>query len=174
MAKNFLRQVHRHRADRDRSARDIRPGANLFRDPEGALEKPVQKRTGRPGFAGRGVGFLRLAENLGLADHHRIEPGSNAEKMLHALLCLVPVEDFRFILQRIHPRREQALYNPLRRHRLLGRGVDFDAIAGGEQERLRTTHFLTQPPVHLSVADETLARLHAGRVMADPDAKKIH
>ena len=64
--------------------------------------------------------------------------------------------------------------NLLGRHRLLGRGIHFHAIAGGEEERFGAADLFAQPPVNRGVAGETLARLNVGRVMADPDAEEIH
>ena len=118
IAENLFRQIDRDRTDRDRTARDFSPGPDLFRDPKGALEKSMQKRPGRAGFARRGIGLFRLAENLGLADDHRVEPGSDAKKMLHALLGFVPIEDLDFVRPRSHPGGEQAMRDPLGRDRL--------------------------------------------------------
>ena len=91
---------------------------------------------------GRGLGRLRvgelqLAENLRLADDHRIEAGADAKQMAHRV---APVE----VVQRIAERAalDLAIGGEEARDFILGaRGIrgdadDLDAIAGREQRGL--------------------------------------
>ncbi len=94
--------------------------------------------------------------------------------MLHALLRFVAIEGSHFIVFRHHPLRQQALRDALCRDRLLGRGVDFDPVASGEENRLRAARFCAQDAVDRGVADEALARFHIGGVMTKADAEEIH
>ena len=137
MTENLFCKIYRHRADGNRPSCNPCPGADLLCDSEGALKKSMQKRSGGSGFACRGVGFLGLAKNFGLADHHRVEPRRDSEEMLHALLPFVSIERLHFIVLSDHPLRQQAMRDPRGRHRFFGGGINFHPVAGGEEQRLR-------------------------------------
>ena len=94
--------------------------------------------------------------------------------MLHALFAFVAIK-----ASSRHPRaqhdavasRQRAIVaSPL----AFGDAVNFHAIAGRKQHRLRAADVLAQLAVDLGVAGDTLARFHVRGVMAEADAKKIH
>ena len=174
MAENLFRQIDRDRADRDRAARDPGPRPHLLGDPESSLKKPVQKRPGRAGTARRFVGLLGLAEDLGLADDHRVEPGCDPKKMLHAMECFVAIKGIHFLLLRRGAGGEQAICDALGRDRVLGRGIDFHPVAGGEEERLGAAHFFAQNAIDFGVAGKALPYLHVGGVVAEADTEEVH
>ena len=174
MTENLFCKIHGYRADGNRPSGNPCPGADLLCDSEGALKKSMQKRSGGSGFARRGVGFLGLAKNFGLADHHRVEPGCDSEKMLDALLPFVSIKRLHFIVLSHHPLGKQATRDPRGRDRFFGGGVNFHPVAGGEEERLRAASFFAQDPDDLGVADEPLARLDICGVMAEADTEEIH
>ena len=80
-AENLLREFHRHGADAYRAACDRSFGAHFLGHVEGALEELVQKLRRRPGTTRRGVGFLHLAKDFRLTEHHGIQPADDSEKM---------------------------------------------------------------------------------------------
>ena len=56
------------------------------------MKQAIQNPAGGALFAGQSVGLLGLADNLILAQHHRIQPGDNAEPMPPRLLVRKLVE----------------------------------------------------------------------------------
>src|SRR5215831_369767 len=72
--------------------------AHLFCHAKGPLKQTMQIWTDCSGCSGRLVGFFCLPEYLALADNHRVEPGGDPEKMLHALFSLVPIKRGRVIV----------------------------------------------------------------------------
>ena len=56
------------------------------------LEQPVQHRSGRAGFLRDAVGVLQLAEDLRLAEHHRIEAGRDRERVRDGLVLDVVIQ----------------------------------------------------------------------------------
>ena len=73
----------RGRTDGNGPATDLGLTAHLLGRPEGVLEKPVEHRGSMAGTKGGCIGVFDLAEDLGLAEHHGIEAGRDAEKMMH-------------------------------------------------------------------------------------------
>ena len=61
--------------------------AHFLRHRERALEQLVQQRAERAGRLGRAHRLLHLAEDLRLAQHHRVEAGGDAERVAHRLLA---------------------------------------------------------------------------------------
>jgi hypothetical protein len=60
---------------------DLRFGPHALGDRERSLEQPVQQRTCRAGVLCRAISLLELAQDLRLANHHRVEPGGDGERM---------------------------------------------------------------------------------------------
>ena len=107
--------------------------ANFLGDREGALEQLVQLRAERAVFFGDAHRILHLAENLRLADDHRIEPAGDAEGMADRFRLVVGIDvrgDFvAFDLV--------ILGQPVDHHlRRLGGAVDFGTVAGGQDRDL--------------------------------------
>ena len=78
---------HRHRP-----LGDARLGAHALGGREGALEEPAEDRAGGAALDRGAVRVLHLAEDLRLADHHRVERGRDAEHVAHRLGVAVLVE----------------------------------------------------------------------------------
>ena len=149
-------------------------GPDLLRDAKSALEKPMQVRTSRAGFAGRGVSLFRLAKDFGLTDHHRIKPRGDAEKMLHAAERFVAIKNVHFLLHRLHAVGQQTMRDPFGRNSWLRGSINFHPVAGGEEQRLRATSLFAQDAIDRRVPGETFARLNVRSVMADAYAEKVH
>ena len=81
VAEHLARELDRHRADRDRVARDRGLAAHAARHPERALEAGVEDAPGRPCADGGLVRLLRLPQDLRLAHHQRIEAGGDAKQV---------------------------------------------------------------------------------------------
>ena len=92
----------------------------------------LPRRAGGLGGAHR---VLHLAEDLGLAQHHRIEPAGHAEGMARRLVVGQGV-GMRAQQGRCHA---AAFGQPAHRvveRRMLGRAIDLGAVAGGDDGRL--------------------------------------
>ena len=72
-------QAHRRGRHADRMAADLGRAAHFLGDRERALEHLLQRRAERAGAVGLAHRLLELAEDLRLAEHHRIEPARDAE-----------------------------------------------------------------------------------------------
>ncbi|SOZ14370.1 hypothetical protein CBM2609_A170033 [Cupriavidus taiwanensis] len=131
-----LRQPHRGRGHRHRMRADLGLAAHFLGHREGPLEQLVQVRAERAGFAGGAHRVLELAQDLGLAQHHRIEPAGHAEGVPHGF----------GLRQRVQVRRQlrgrhvvmlrqpaQGVLEAIRaRRQHVGGTVDFGAVAGGQ------------------------------------------
>jgi hypothetical protein len=73
------RQPHRGRGHADAVRADLGGRAHFLGHRKGALEQLVQRGAQRAGFVGHAHGLLHLAQDLRLAEHHRIEPGRHPE-----------------------------------------------------------------------------------------------
>ena len=96
LSEDLLGQLHRRVGDRNGGAADGRIAPDALGDGEGVHHGVVERPVHRPGLAGDGVGALHLAEDLRLADQHRIETGGDAEEVVDDLLLAAPVE-VRFV-----------------------------------------------------------------------------
>ena len=67
-------------------------GAHALGHGEGAGKELIQLTANRADGTGGGVGLFHLAENLGFADHHRIQARGHAEDVPHRIFFAVLVE----------------------------------------------------------------------------------
>ena len=65
---------------------DFRAAAHFLGDGKTALEQLVQIRAQAAGLVGRADGVLDLPQDLRFAQHHRIEPGGDAEGVAHGIV----------------------------------------------------------------------------------------
>src|SRR5271155_2592446 len=114
----------------------FRSGA--FSDLERPLEETVEHGTRRALFVRRAVGLAHLAEDLGFAQKHRVQPSGNAKKMPDRVAIVMMVkgvgqnvraDGMKFAQKRGEPGK--AVVGSLR-----GNSVDFAAITGREHQRL--------------------------------------
>ena len=132
-----LGQLHCHGADGDAAALDLRLGANQLGHVERLLECLVEQWAG--GFAGVGqlVGELELTEDFGLAQHHRVDAARHAEEVLDALRVAVRVKGILRCLADAVEFTDEAAQRLAKRGVVVGGGgVDFHAVAGGENDSL--------------------------------------
>ena len=140
------------------------------------LEDLRQRAAGRSGGLRFPVGVFQLAEDLRLAEHHRIEPAGDAEQVLGGLDAL-PVE------QRIPEPRARVLgtlekFDDIGTRRIGARPVDLGAIAGREDDGLRDAGQLAQVAQGVAQTclgdDDLLADFYWRRIMVYPEDVDRH
>ena len=137
---NAFRQPHRSGSHRHRARADVGFAAYGFGDRESALEQLVEHPAQRAGLFGRAHRTLELAENLRLAQHHRIQTAGHAKCMFHRTRLRQLVQ-IRLDLRRLHA---VVIRHPVDgRARFRGRAVDLGAVARGNDRR-----FADRPAVH--------------------------
>jgi hypothetical protein len=125
--------MHRGRRHRDDVGADGGGGAHLLGHREGLLEQLVQQRAQGAGVLRHARRLLHLAEDLRLAQHHRIEPAGDAEHVAHGIAAGQGVQVGRDVPRRQLVILRQPVRRPLGR---LGRAVQFGAVAGRQDGRL--------------------------------------
>ncbi len=122
----ILRQPHRGRGHRNRVGADAGIGTGALGHRERLLEQPVQVLADGAVVARQRPGVLDLAQDLRLAQHHRVQPGGNAEQVAHrggvAVLVQIALQVAGVAFQ---PARQVLA--------VLGHGIQFGAVAGGQQ-----------------------------------------
>ena len=164
VAENFLRQLHRHVADRGGAFLDRCLRADFFSDAEDFLEKFVQDRTGGSGFVRGLVGLLHLAEDFRLAEQHGVQPADDLAEMPRGIGLAVEVEGIHVAVDFF---REAILQPSQSLRHVLGGEVELGAIAGGNDHAFRRARRFQQMPrglTELGVAHgEALAHLDGRR-----------
>ena len=127
-----LGQLHRGRRHRDRRAADLGLGADILCHGERPLEQPVQHEPQRACGFGVADGLLHLAQDLRLAQHHRIEARGDTERVGHRLFARQCVEVRREGI----PRHSMELLEPLdHRPRLRSMDVELGTVARRQDRR---------------------------------------
>ena len=88
----LLRQIDGNRGHRNRGTADLSLAAHPFRNAKGILQQLVEAGLCRSDRLRDRIGFLHLAQNLRLADHHRVQARRHAKKMPHGVLLPVFVD----------------------------------------------------------------------------------
>ena len=130
-------QAHRGGGHADGVRADLGGRAHVLRDREGPLEHLVQRGAERAGRVGLAHGLLHLAEDLRLAQHHRIEPTGYAKGMAGSL----PVFKDVCMVRELVAAHAAHLRQPVHRgHHHLGRrgAVELGAVARGDEGGLGT------------------------------------
>jgi hypothetical protein len=130
--KDALRELDRRGRHGDRRAADVRLRAHVLRHRERALEQPVEDQAQRTGGLSAAHRLLHLAEDLRLAEHHRIQAAGDAKSVRHRAILRQRV-DVR--LERVGGHTMKVL-EPARDGRGIG-GVDVDLgpVAGRQNGR---------------------------------------
>ncbi len=98
-SKNLLGQFYRDRGDRNRRRSYGSLATNPLCHGKSTGEELIQLAANRTHGAGGGVCLFHLTENLGFANHHRIETRSHAEDMAHGVFLAELVEVWIEILR---------------------------------------------------------------------------
>ena len=129
IGEHALGEPHRGERDRHRIGADARVRAHALGDRKGLLEQAFERRAQRLRVARERVGVLDLAEDLRLAQHHRFEPGRDAEQMAHGIGVRVQVKE---LVEALAGQLMMVL-QPVGRRRLvaaLDRAIELGAVAG--------------------------------------------
>ncbi|CUJ48692.1 Uncharacterised protein [Achromobacter xylosoxidans] len=129
VAEHAFGQAHRGGGHGHRLRADGGLRTDFLGHREGALEHLVQQRAERTGFASRAHGVLHLADDLGFAQHHGIEPAGHAEGVAHGVVLLVAVQ-MRAQRAGIEPVVLGQPRGQLVGHVAIGGAIDFGAVAG--------------------------------------------
>jgi hypothetical protein len=143
-AEELHRLAHGRGGHADGVRADLGGRAHFLGDRERALEELVQRGAERAGRIGLAHGLLHLAEDLGLAQHHRIEAGGHAEHVARGIAVLEHVAVVEQLAARDAALRGQPFGH--RAHQRaglvarelpgIGRDVELGAVAGGQQRHL--------------------------------------
>ncbi len=170
-----FRKMHGGGGHRDDVGTDGRGRAHFLRHREGALEQLVEQRAEGAGLFGGTRRLLHLAEDLWLAEHHRVEAGSDAEHVAHRILLRMAIE----VGLDAARRQRVILGQPVhRRGRLFGSAIQFHAVAGRQDRRLahrpaaqQVVQCLRQA---LRVERHLLANVERGRMVIDAESEYLH
>src|SRR5262249_33433706 len=89
---DLFAELDRHVTDRDRAAGDAGFVSDSFSDAERVMDQTIQHPTDCSRFNSECVGMTNLAQDLRLADDHRIERRSDAEQVSHGFFIGVAIE----------------------------------------------------------------------------------
>src|ERR1700736_1192804 len=173
ITKNFLGKIDSNRADRDSAACNLGMCADLLGHSKSPLKQPVQISAGSSRRTRRFVRLFCLPKNFSLAHHHGIESGGDAKQMSHAIARFVAIERFKMSIDFNRVRPGETTCDLFGGHETLRRGINFDAIAGTEHQRLIATA-IPQRALGLDTAGKVFARLDVRVVMTETDAEQIH
>ena len=155
----------------------LRPHA--FGHAKGAREQIVQRSAERPVRLGHRIRRFQLAQDLGLADHHRIQAGRHAEKMMNRLAAFVMVKARAQRRNRgLAGIGQEVADQALQVHAIFARNHHLHAIAGGKNQRFRHAFpgfQLRQRRGQGGVGkSQALPDLHRGRFVADACDQQLH
>ena len=172
---NALGNLDRRRRHRHGAGADVGPGAHLLRHRKRGLEQLVQHRAECAGVLGGFHRVLHLAEDLRLADHHRIEPARHAEGVGHRALARQRIKE------RLQGRSLQMMEarKPVDRADGLGRAaINLGAITGGNDRRFAyrfARHEIAQRDLQiLGVKSHLLANRERGRMVVHAESEELH
>jgi hypothetical protein len=136
----------------DRGAQLVQTGLGVhsLADPQGGLDQLVQRAAHSARVARGGVRGADLAEDLGLADDHRVQPGGDREQVLDRRARVVDVQ--RVVEVRgLHPGLAGQHVGYVVQATVEGfdDGVDLDAVARGDQHGLADVLGLLEFVQHL-------------------------
>ena len=164
---------------RRRGAVDVGLGAGALADPERLLEQHVEGRADGAELLAEPERVAGLAEDLALADGHRVEPGRDLEQVRDRAVVVVDVE--------VRQHRVGGLAGPLDEQpgELLDRavepvdvGVDLDPVAGRDDGRLGDVlaggHGLRQLGDRVGLGARPARAGHRGGVVGDADDEDAH
>ena len=152
-------------------------GAHGFRGAEGGLEQTAEQRADGAGLTRHGVGGLELAENLRLAQHHRVEPAGYAHHVPHRVLLAVHVGAGAQFVDAQAVIVGQPLQHVIAAQLILLQ-VQLAAVAGGEDRCLaagrQPTQLLQRLDQLLRGESNALAHLYRGGLVVDTEGDKGH
>ena len=133
VAENLARQFHRGVADGHGAGADAGFRAHPLGHGKGLVHQLVEQKTGAAALGRVAVGLLQLAENLRLANDHRVQAGGHQKQVLDRGLVEVLVDvPVQFLAG--HGAGEQLIENLGSRHlHILAGEQHLDPVAGGQE-----------------------------------------
>src|SRR5579884_1546673 len=131
---DLLCQVHCNRGNRNRGAADLRFAADFLRYRERRLQQPFKMRLHCAHGARDSVGFLDLAQDLGLAYYHRVQARRNTEEVPYGFALTVFVNVWTQ-LRRVYSEKFLQKNQKVGMGRLVA-GQKLYAVAGGKHHCL--------------------------------------
>ncbi len=112
-------------------------GVGPLADPQGLLQQIAQHPSRIAGALGRAQRLAHLAEDLALADGHRVEPADDGEQVRDRPVLVVHVEVLGQVLER-HAGGRRQRRPEVGQAAVEGRdiGVQLDPVAGGQGQHL--------------------------------------
>ena len=158
---------------------DVGLGVRALADAQGLLEQHVERGADGAGLLADAQRLAGLAQDLALAEHHRVQPGGDVEQVRDRAVVVVHVEVRQHLVGRLagaladHPRdRLDAAVEAV------DVGVDLGAVAGGEHRRLGDVLALgdlADQLLHaLGVEGDPLQDRDGGRVVGDAHDQDAH
>lgn len=177
VAEDLLGQAHRGERHGHRVLADGGIGADGLRRTEGGLEQAAEQRTDGAGLARDGVGRLHLAEDLRLAEDHRVEAGGHAHHVAHRVFVLVHIGTGAQLVES----QAMVVRQPgehVVRGRMVDLQVEFAPVAGRQDGRLAAggqAAELLQRLDHLFRSEShALADSHRGGLVIDAEGNEGH
>ena len=165
--------------ERRRRAVDAGLGVGALADAQGLLEQGVEGRAHRAQLLAAAERVAGLAEDLGLADGHRVEPGRDLEQVGDGAVVVVDVEVGQQRLDALVGRGQQALREVLDAAvEAVDGGVDLEPVAGRDHGRLGDVgvgqHVLDQLVGAVAVDREPLEQRDRRGAVGDADDEDRH
>ena len=154
-------------------------GMGSLADAQGLLEQGVEGRADGAGVLPHGQGFPGLAEDLGLAHRHRVEPRDDLEEVGDGAVVVVDVEvrqqGFGGTTCPLDQQRGQFLDAAVE---AVDVGVDLEPVAGGDHRRLRDvltgSHVAQQLGRTLGIDGDALEQRHRSAAVGDAHDEDTH
>ena len=166
-------------ADRRRAPADPGLGAGPLADLERVAEQQVERRARRALPLRQLPCVADLAEDLGLAEHGRVEPGGHLEQVGDRGLVVLAVEvGAQLVGRQPGQLAEEVADVGVGAVEALGDGVDLGAVAGREHDDLADVR--SQPQVDqrlgpgVAVEGDALEHVERRRAVVDPDDDDGH
>ena len=158
---------------------DVGLGVRPLADPQRLLEQGVQGGADRAELLADAERVAGLAEDLRLADHHRVQPGGDVEEVGHGPVVVVDVEVRHQrpgrLARALDEQPRDLLHRPVE---TVDVGVDLQPVAGGDDGRLRDVlgggHVGDELDQAVVVEGEPLEDGHRRGLVAHTDHEDAH
>ena len=180
---DLLAQAHAGSRHRDRLGADGGLGAHFLGHRERALEQLVQVAAQHVGILRHARGRLHLAQDLGFAQHHGIQPAGHAEGVAHGALVGQQVQVLGQVAFAVHAPVAADPFGQCLTGLVGGVGlaVDLGPVAGGQDggfggQRLQVATQIGQGRADrlLRGEGELLTQRHGRRVVVESERQQRH
>jgi hypothetical protein len=177
-AENLFREIDRNRADGSRATRNGGGGPDVLGGGERLLENTIEDHPRCAGDLSDGVRVFHLAKDLGLAEHHGIEPAGDFEQVLDARVVMVLIKMGIHAIRQAVMVVEKFPYGAGGFTDVFRESVHFHPVARREDHRLMQGAGGKQPGVRVTEARlgkrQLLAHFHGRASMIQADDNQVH